>query len=707
MEVYSYYYGASVEKGICVQAQSKELSKLHLDSTLMDLSSLHALESSEHSNEKLSFLLGIEGYCVLGVSYIESPNNSGYTRSAPCSLQYIVRGEKIAQRVEEYGKIINFINFRKPSSIEPAVMNMFPLADSGYYYRNNPKVLSALVDGLIQVALSEKDVLLIALPKGKNSEYATARYTMAEMINCIPNTLRTNIRFFTGIPVMEGINNPLTGYDTAMKYGANVIFCPNEYFSQLKSHRNCIGIDMDNPSSQTGFFAEYIANAPDTGDALSKVMSNATEVSYSSLNKAAQQVASGHIVTIDMVRDQLNKNKEAYQNLEKDHIRLSQEYNDINARWIQAQEQSNKYLILEKEYKRIKQENDNLQIKLDRVEEQRSKIRDYQRLERENEQLKQDCYKLSTKLEKAGDQYGELLYKVKNGKEESNHIILKLLGIILLVCVVAFATFMVMKPIIEKNVISKMEQEVPEEDNLLKIIPQTEENKEPDEAKPEDLDDSFTENQNESKEEKTELVSGAVSSEASAKSEELLALELEAEEQGSIDNQGESVLSVDPSIEPTDENTVGNANDFAVILPEDTPTIDLKVTVTPYANPGERTINNTEPSGKLSTKLTEVTPNPLSDGMDIIIERYGKTNEKGVNIRDIASINGTQIEQIPKGTVVWMIGEVEVKNNKKSEKWTRIIYNGSTVGYIRSDLLTVLSDEDNNTNIQKYGIPEL
>ncbi len=140
MEVYSYYYGASVEKGICVQAQSKEIDKLHLDSTLRDLASLHALESSEHNNEKLSFLLGIEGYCVLGVSYIESPSSSGYTRSAPCSLQYIVHGDEIVKRAEEYSRIINFINFRKPTSTAPVVMDMFPLADSGYYYHNNSKI---------------------------------------------------------------------------------------------------------------------------------------------------------------------------------------------------------------------------------------------------------------------------------------------------------------------------------------------------------------------------------------------------------------------------------------------------------------------------------------------------------------------------------------------------------------------------------------
>lgn len=234
MAVYSYYYGASVDRGISVQAQSKELEMLPIRAMLKDLAAMHALDSSDHSGEMLSYLLSSGGYSVLGTSYIESPKSSGYNRSAPCGLMYVASDEDMGAAAGRLGKIVNFVNFQKPASATPAAMESFPLNESGYSFHNGPAILMPLVDGLTRVALSSaKDVLLVALPRGKSSDYATARYTIAEALGYLPSWMRGNIRFFTGLPVAESETDALKGFDNAVKYGANVIFCPNEFFSRL------------------------------------------------------------------------------------------------------------------------------------------------------------------------------------------------------------------------------------------------------------------------------------------------------------------------------------------------------------------------------------------------------------------------------------------------------------------------------------------
>lgn len=307
MKVYRNYYGASVDRGIGIQAQSPELKQLNLDGILKELSSMHALESSEHDKEMLSYLVEKNGYTILGVSYTEQPKASGYNRSAPCGLQYIINSQELTEACTELGSIVNFVSFQKPESDNPAPLNSIPRNESGYTFHNSPAIIAPIIDSMVRVAVSpETDILVIALPKGKNSEYATARFAIAELLCYLPASLRMNIRFFTGLPVQDGKTDPIEGLDNAIKFGANVIFCPNEYFRTLISHRNCYGVDMDQPGRQYGAFAQYISNSPDISDGLATVLSNLNgALTYDRLNSAAEQTQSGERVSIEKLQSRL------------------------------------------------------------------------------------------------------------------------------------------------------------------------------------------------------------------------------------------------------------------------------------------------------------------------------------------------------------------------------------------------------------------
>ena len=65
------------------------------------------------------------------------------------------------------------------------------------------------------------------------------------------------------------------GYDTAVNYGANVIFCPNEHYKRLMSYRTCIGLNMDQPARQVGPFADFITHAANVSLALGRQASRA------------------------------------------------------------------------------------------------------------------------------------------------------------------------------------------------------------------------------------------------------------------------------------------------------------------------------------------------------------------------------------------------------------------------------------------------
>jgi len=318
MAVYSYYYGAHVSRGIGVQAQSPEIENLPFRAALKELSSMHALKSADHDNEMLSYMLMSSGYSILGASYVESPKSSGYSRSAPCGLLYVTPGAEMAKMAGDLSRIINFINFQKPNTAAPAPMESFPLNDSGYSYHNSPAVMSAIVEGMLRVVFSGKDVLLISLPKSKSSEYAAARYAVAEALSFLPAIIRPNIRFFTGLPVAESDTDPLVGFDNAVKFGANVIFCPNEYFAKLKSHRSCIAVDMEQPAGQVGAFAEYITRVADPSAGLALINARITgQMSVDALNMATQRVRRGDVLTVETVQKELRQ-KEAYcKDLEK------------------------------------------------------------------------------------------------------------------------------------------------------------------------------------------------------------------------------------------------------------------------------------------------------------------------------------------------------------------------------------------------------
>ena len=340
MAIYSYYYGANPEKGIGIQAQSAELQGLPLASELKELASLHALESSEHSNEMMAFMLERDGYSILGVSYTESPKASGYNRSAPCSLQYIAPMQDVETASAELSRVVNFVCFQKPVSSTPMPLNFWPMNESGYLYHNSESVLAPLVDGLARVALSNKnEVLLIALPKGKNSEYAFARYTMAEMLTYLPVSIRKNIRFFTGLPVAEGISDPTVGFSNAVRLGANVVFCPNEYYSRIKSYYTCIGVNMEAPESTGNAFGRYVTKAPDASGALSRIESCLSGVmDYNALNNAAQQAAAGKVPGVEDLRRELDQSR-------RDCKRLEQQIGSVNRAYQELKSQYNRLEI--------------------------------------------------------------------------------------------------------------------------------------------------------------------------------------------------------------------------------------------------------------------------------------------------------------------------------------------------------------------------
>lgn len=335
MAVYSYYYGAAPNQGIGVQAQSREVQNLSCQPTLNELASMHALNGAEQNSDMLSFLLAADQYAIFGVSYTESPKSSGYNRSAPCSLQYIAPIRQVDDEADALGRIVNFINFQKPASAAPAALNAFPLNESGYSFHYSPAVLAAMVDGLVRVTLNPgRELLLIGLPRGKSNDYASARYAIAEAMNYLPIALRPNVHFFTGLPVPEGVTDPLAGLDNAIRFGANVVFCANEHFAQLQAYRKCIAVNMDAPARTNSAFANLIAIAVDVSYTLQQV-ENAlprSGISYDALNTAAKEVQQGKLVTVEDMRaerDQLYKENVA---LQEQMRKLDEALNKANGR---------------------------------------------------------------------------------------------------------------------------------------------------------------------------------------------------------------------------------------------------------------------------------------------------------------------------------------------------------------------------------------
>ncbi len=393
MKVYRNYYGASIDRGIGVQSQSAEIKQFGLDGVLQELSSMHALESSEHAKEMLSYLVNHGTYSILGVSYTELPKSSGYNRSAPCGIQYVIPEKDLEDYSTELGSIVNFVSFQKPDSSTPLPLSSIPRNESGYTFHNSPTITAPIVDGLVHVALSSSnEMLVIALPKGKNSEYATARYTIAELLCYLPATLRTNIRFFTGLPVQEGRTEPIEGLENAIRFGANVVFCPNEYFRTLTSHRNCYSVDMDQPSGKPGAFARYITNASDISDGLATVLSYIDEpLTYERLNKAAEQAQNGERVSIERLQGRLAEAEHECRQLERELQQITEDYR-------QLQRNNNQ---LKQHYESLKAQNEQLDQQNAMLNQQNSKMIQRMEKQKRNEERQQPDYIVEKESPKA------------------------------------------------------------------------------------------------------------------------------------------------------------------------------------------------------------------------------------------------------------------------------------------------------------------
>ena len=78
---------------------------------------------------------------------------------------------------------------------------------------------------------------------------------------------------------------------------------------------------------------------------------------------------------------------------------------------------------------------------------------------------------------------------------------------------------------------------------------------------------------------------------------------------------------------------------------------------------------------------------------------YAKTNTKSVNVREKTSVDSDKVVTLQTGTPVKITGQ---ETNKKGEVWFAVEANGEQ-GYIRSDLLTQISEDEYSTLIAASG----
>ena len=411
MPIYSFYSVTDPHGAHHQIVQSAELNDLPVQPVLHELARLRALVPAGQPQEMMAYHLGQKGYSIIGLSFLDKQNVAGSFRKMNCSLQYIASYSDLISNSAKMGDIVNFINFQKPTSSSPESLGYWPMMESGYYYHNSVAVLAPLVDSLAKIAMSPDDkVMLIGLPKEKKNTYAFARYTMAEMLGYLPEPVRANIRFFIGLPVEEGVNDAKTGLDNAVKYGANVVFCPQEFYEQVCHTHQCISVNMDQPSTKIGAFADFITHTSNVSGGLAMVDSVlGGRVTYESLNVAGQQVKEGKAITMDGLREeivwksrQINEDEKKIKEYQKQidagneaYKRLQQEYMSLK-QTSQTLEQGNKHsehdlaLIAELQKKVALQIEDNkemghnLQITRQRLEESDRK---YQQLQNEYDAL--------------------------------------------------------------------------------------------------------------------------------------------------------------------------------------------------------------------------------------------------------------------------------------------------------------------------------
>lgn len=98
------------------------------------------------------------------------------------------------------------------------------------------------------------------------------------------------------------------------------------------------------------------------------------------------------------------------------------------------------------------------------------------------------------------------------------------------------------------------------------------------------------------------------------------------------------------------------------------------------------------PSATQAPVHAEDVPNDVpGESSNGIISGHGKTNAKGVNLRASASSKAGVVAQIAiSGTIVTINGS---ETNAEGEKWLSVAY-GKKAGYIRSDLVSPVTDEE-------------
>ena len=332
MKVYTYYYGANRDRGIGIQALSRELDDVITKNMLDNLAGLHTADIQDRDNGALMYLLKCDEKSILGLSYTELPSGSGYNRAAPCSIQYVFDSDEMD--FEQIGRTVNFVVFKKPDSTQPTPMGEIPVNESGYLFHNKPAVLANIIDALTKVTLSDDGpIVLIALPQTKNSDYTSARYAISEALTCIPRELRSKISFFTGLPVNGESTDVLAAFDVAAQYKANVVFCSADSFQKLRGHRSFVAVDMDKPV-QAGSFASLVAYAADSTGTLKLVEQTLKgKLSYDALNAAAQKVANGEAVSIEKLNDTIRKRDKEYAKLEEEYDKISKKYTDLDRKY--------------------------------------------------------------------------------------------------------------------------------------------------------------------------------------------------------------------------------------------------------------------------------------------------------------------------------------------------------------------------------------
>jgi len=217
---------------------------------------MRALPSPGQKNDKLYFMLTRSNRRIYGTSYIQSPKDSGYNRSAPYSIQYISENEKFIFSYE------NDADFSKLKfSLDPGETLLKDLTTI-YADRSagttQAKDIAPLVDAFVRTALSES-ILLVSPRQGSNAE--DIKRTISYAMTFLPSVIGKKIRFFSSLPVFEGETDCLNGFDNAVRLQANVIFCPLEYINRLKSYRSFDVIDLEHPNTNIGYFADMITSS--------------------------------------------------------------------------------------------------------------------------------------------------------------------------------------------------------------------------------------------------------------------------------------------------------------------------------------------------------------------------------------------------------------------------------------------------------------